>query len=120
MRPEAFLHRLVESYERHLRTGKPPYDMPEGGLELWNIFMQIGATRTQGAHGPQALAYQEIEAWSRLHRWPLLPQHLSTIRALDEAWLRHQYAKLGGTVQPVAARRHAQPVNSAAFDAVFG
>lgn len=96
-----------------------PHDLPAGGLELLNIFIQIGDTRTYHDKGPHAVSLQEIEAWMRLHRYPLQPHHIAIIRALDEAWLRHAYDEMSRQQAEKPSRANAQPVTAAIFDAVF-
>jgi hypothetical protein len=88
--------------------------VPEGLRELWPIFLDLHQTRATGM-GPSPISFTEIEAYARLMRWPLQPHHVETIRAMDRAWLDH----ISGEDAPRPARP-AQPVNPAAFDAVFG
>lgn len=117
---------LISSLKRHLAGGRPI--VPEAGLLLWNLFMQISASRTYHAAGPHPLSHAEIEAYARLHRWPLRPHHIAIIRALDDAWLEHAYRKMGGgkggLLDPNTFDGHryanAQPMTAAGFDAVFG
>ena len=97
--------------------------MPEAGLLLWNLFMQISASRTYHAAGPNPISHGEIEAYARLHRWPLRPHHIAIIRALDDAWLEHAYRQMQGDAgdrRPIASRyAKAQPLTADAFDVVF-
>ena len=109
---------MVERLKRHLSGGKP--EVPEAGVLLWNLFVEIGASRTYHAAGPHPISFAEIEAYCRLHRWPLQQRHLAIIRALDDAWLAHAYAKTGSTEGRSPAASSGQAINPAAFDAVFG
>lgn len=115
---------LVAALERHLAGGKPI--VPEAGVLLWNLFMEISASRTYHAAGPHPISHAEIEAFARLHRWPLLPHHIDTIRALDDAWLEHAYRQQGKATggkddKAFDSRRYASrpALTAAAFDAVF-
>lgn len=113
---------LAVALRRHLAGGKPV--VPEAGVLLWNLFMEIGASRTYHAAGPQPISHAEIEAFARLHRWPLQPHHVAVIRALDNAWLEHAYRQIlpvGSNDRTFDSRRyaHAQPLTAQGFDAVF-
>lgn len=110
---------LISALRRNLVGGKPV--VPEAGVMIWNLFMEISRSRTYHAAGPHPISHGEIEAYGRLHRWPLRPHHVEMIRALDDAWLTHAYRKIDGKrsgVEHFAAP--SQPVNPDAFDAVFG
>lgn len=116
---------LSDALRQHLAGGKPV--VPEAGVLLWNLFMEISASRTYHAAGPNPISYAEIEAYARLHRWPLAPHHVASIRALDDAWLEHAYRKQDAALatpdgKSFDARRYAnaQPLTAASFDAVFG
>ncbi len=113
---------LAAALRRHLAGGKPV--VPEAGVLLWNLFMEISASRTYHAAGPNPISHAEIEAYARLHRWPLAPHHTAVIRALDDAWLEHAYRKMesGKDGKTFDGRRYAnaQPLTAAGFDAVFG
>lgn len=115
---------LAAALRRHLAGGKPV--VPEAGVLLWNLFMEIGAGRTYHAAGPNPISHAEIEAHARLNRWPLQPRHIAIIRALDEAWLEYAYRQKlpvgSGDGRTFDSRRyaHAQTLTAQGFDAVFG
>lgn len=113
-------HILVAALRRHLAGGRPV--VPDAGVLLWNLFMQISASRTYHAAGPHPVSFAEIEAYARLHRWPFQSHHITIIRALDDAWLEHAYAETGkgqkGAQRLPTGREPA--INPSAFDAVFG
>jgi len=92
--------------------------LPEAGAVFWKIFADLSATRTYHAAGANPISHAEIEAYARLHRWPLEPRHVAIIRALDDAWLDYARQSIGGQQQP--RRSSGQAINPAAFDAVFG
>jgi hypothetical protein len=69
--------------------------------------------------GPNPISATEIDAYARLRRLPLSEAHLSIIRALDDAWLAHAYAKQGDG-KDAPRRSSGQKITAAAFDAVFG
>lgn len=103
---------------RHLDGDVLP--VPEAGVLLWNLFMEISTTRTWHAAGPHPIANAEIEAWCRLHRWPLQPHHITIIRALDDAWIEHVYGRRAGAATVGASGAQAKPLTSTMFDAAFG
>lgn len=114
---------LVAALRRHLAGGKPV--VPEADVLFWNLFMEISASRTYHAAGPNPVSFAEIEAYARLHRWPLRPHHVAIIRALDDAWLEHAYRKQeGGEADRKSfdGRRAAlaPQLTAGSFDAVFG
>lgn len=110
---------LVAALRKNLAGGKPV--VPEAGIPIWNLFMGIAAGRTYHAAGPHPVSNAEIEAYARLHRWPLQPHHVELIRAMDDAWLTHAYRKIDGKRSGVERfSEHSQAVNPEAFDAVFG
>lgn len=115
---------IVSALRRHLAGGKPV--VPEAGVLLWNLFMEISASRTYHAAGPNPISYAEVEAYARLHRWPLQSHHVAIIRAMDDAWLEHTYRKMqagnchDGNTFDSARYANAQPITAAGFDAVFG
>lgn len=109
---------LVAALKRHLGGDKPV--VPEAGVLLWNLFIEISATRTYHAAGAHPIGFAEIGAYARLHCWPLQPHHVAIIRALDDAWLDHAYRKAAGG-KPAKNFHGAQgEINPDAFDAVFG
>jgi hypothetical protein len=116
-------NQLSEALRRNLAGAKPV--VPESGVLLWNLFMETSASRTYHAAGPNPIAYAEIEAFARLHRWPLQPHHVAIIRSMDDAWLAHAYRNTQGGDQAgetFDGRRAAKAptLTAAGFDAVFG
>ncbi len=109
---------LAEALRRSLAGGRPV--VPEAGVSIWNLFIEISRSRTYHAAGPHAISHAEIEAYARLHRWPVQPHHVSLIRAMDDAWLEHAYRRKEGEKTKAVHLCHAQPLNAGAFDAVFG
>lgn len=94
--------------------------IPEAGRVLWRIFVELSATRTYHMAGPNPVGFAEIEAYARLHRWPLAPHHVAILRAMDDAWLKHAYAKIGKGKGQNLPTGSDQPISAGAFDAVFG
>lgn len=114
--------------ERQLGTGltailqgkSAPAMNPEAGRLAWGWFVDLHQTRTHGFAGPNPISFAEIEAYARLHRWPLAARHIDLIIALDRAYLAHANHSshlTGGNPQP---RGSEQKLSPAAFDAVFG
>ena len=101
---------------RAAAQGKP-IRIPEGGRLLWRWFADLSASRTYHGAGPNPISYSEIEAYARLMRWPLRPDHVQMIRRMDDAFLAELMRSLpGGT----AYSRNAPEITEEAFDAVFG
>lgn len=88
---------------------------PEAGEAHWSIFCDLHQTRRMGQHAPDPIPYSEIRAYADLMAWPLRPQDVEIIRAMDAAYLTAIARKIAG--KPDYA--HAQPLSAAAFDAVF-
>lgn len=110
---------LVAALERAL--DKKPARVPEAGRLLWQWFIALSETRTYHMAGPNPISFGEIEAFARLHRWPIEPRHVAIIRAMDAAWLAHAMARSGaGADKAAIPLSAAQDINPAAFDAVFG
>lgn len=110
---------LVSALKGHLAGRNPA--VPEAGVLLWNLFMEISASRTYHVSGPNPISHAEIEAYARFNRWPLQPRHIGIIRALDDAWLEHASRRQGdGTASSNHRHTSARPLTAAAFDVVFG
>jgi hypothetical protein len=110
---------LADAMAAHLATGETP-KVPEAGRLLWSLFVEISASRTYHAAGPHPLSFAEIEAWARLFRWPLQPHHLAAIRAIDDAWLAHAFAKIRPPAGGRTYARKGPAMTPEMFDAVFG
>lgn len=108
---------LEKALAAHLR-GKRRHPVPEAGRLAWRWFCALNETRTYHFGGPNPISFAEIEAYARLHRWPLQPHHVDLICKLDRAWLEHSALRTadGRTV----ARSSGQAITPVAFDAVFG
>ena len=95
---------------------------PAGSDLLWQWFTDLSRARSYNAAGPNPITYAEIEAYARLHRWPLRPDHVAALRQLDDAYLEHAYTKRQGapegvkTLPPLSEH----PMTGAMFDALFG
>ena len=87
-----FERNMAESVER-VMDGAPPR-IPDGGAELFGLFLDLCAGRQIGAHGPQAIPATEIEATARLARVVLAPRHVAVLRAMDAAWLAKAMQKV--------------------------
>lgn len=96
-----------------------PLRLPAGMGDLWSMFMDLHQTRGLSESGPQPITFAEIDAYARLHRWPLAPHHIALIRALDGAWLTHARRQRSGGKGTLPSGP-APSINPAAFDAVFG
>lgn len=99
-------------------------NIPVAGILLWNLYQQIAASRTYHSAGPNPISFTEIEAFARLHRWPLRPHHIGILRAMDNAVLEDAYRKQKERMkgkEAFASHRYAkaQPLTADAFDVVF-
>lgn len=59
----------------------PPF--PESLAYLWGWFLELERVRTYGMHGPDALTYQQIDAWARLTDRQPMPYEVDALLALD-------------------------------------
>lgn len=89
--------------------------IPEAGELVWSWFRALHDARPYSFGAPNPIGFAEIEAYARLHRWPLEPRHVDLIRALDAAWLKKVTA--GGKDAP---RYSSQPLTPGIFDAISG
>ena len=108
---------LIEALRKTLAGGKPV--VPEAGRLLWSFFVELSAARSYSMTGPNPISHAEIEAWARLHRWPLKLRHIATLRTMDDAWLQHAHSSTTGKGGKTLPRSSAQEITPAAFDAVF-
>lgn len=96
--------------------------IPPGGELLWRWFLDLSATRTYHAAGPNPISYGEVEAYRRLTGWPLEPRHVAIIMAMDEVFVSHVHKRSTPppegvkTMVPVSAT----PMTAGRFDAMFG
>lgn len=111
---------LVAALKAHL-AGGPPL-VPEAGRLAWGWFLELSATRSWHASGPNPISFAEIDAWARLMRWPVEPRHVSLLRALDEAWLAHFYSKREKPPADVKVlpTRSEHAITPGLLDALFG
>lgn len=104
------------------RLANRPARLPDGAGLAWRWFNDLCRTRTGNGYGPNPLSYVEIEAYARLHRWPLEPRHVDLIMAMDRVWMESAAKPADGSADGVARlpKMSDQPLTAAAFDAVFG
>ncbi len=105
---------IVDTLTAHLAEGKRLV-IPEAGRLLWSWFDDLHATRSYGDAGPNPITFAEIDAYASLMREPIEPRHVSAIRAIDDAWLKHARASQG----EAKAVPPATPMTPALFDAMF-
>ena len=91
--------------------------VPEAGRLVWGWFCDLSNARTYHMAGPNPIGFADIEAFARLHCWPIQPHQVELIRALDDAWIRKS---LGSTASSRARPTTSQPITADAFDAIFG
>ena len=113
--------RLCTALKQGLSSGRRP-PLPAGGDLLWLWFSELSATRTYGMSGPNPITHSEIESYGRAARWPIRPDHIRILRAMDSAWLAEVYdrrAKLDDKAKSLPLRS-AHSMNAGLFDALFG
>lgn len=108
---------LQTALRQTLSGGRP--NIPEAGWLLWAFFVELSAVREGNGFGPNPISHSQIEAWARLHGWPIRSHHIAIIRALDDTWLEHAYSKQAG-VSGKASSGPSSPISADMFDAVFG
>ena len=93
---------------------------PEAGETLWAIYGELAAARVYDPTGPCPIGWEELRAWSQLHRWPLEPRHVPALRAMDLAWLAGVAARRA-PAEGVKAAPHVSsaPISPDLFDATF-
>ena len=97
--------------------------IPEAGRLVFDWFVELSNTRQVTPAGPAAITYAEIDAWSRLKRWPIEPRHVDLILAMDRAWLEAAAAAAQRTNRqdgPPLPTGLEPNMSTALFDAVFG
>ena len=104
---------LVEAVRKSLAGSQHP-GIPEAGRLLWGWFLGLSATRTSNGRGPNPITFAEIEAYGRVHGWPMRQDHIAILLAMDRAYLEDADRRNGKDRGP------AQRLTAEAFDAVFG
>ena len=92
-----------------------PIRAHEAGIVLWDIFTDLHHARQWRDAGPQAISYAELSAYCQCMEWPLRPQDVAIIRAMDRAYIEAFHK--GDTPAPAAPR---QALTPAIFDAMVG
>jgi hypothetical protein len=117
MTPRRRLERQLVAAVRKGVSGTKHVPVPPAGFLAWEWFVGLCSTRTYHAYGPNPISIAEIEAYARLHRLPLQSRHVDLLLAMDRVWLEAVQRKWSGKQ---VATSSDQPINAAAFDAVFG
>jgi hypothetical protein len=112
---DRLIRQIVAALESHLAEGQP-LRIPEAGNLLWTWFLALHETRTYGDAGPHAITFAEIDAYAALMRWELEPRHVSALRMIDAAWLKHARESTG---EDAGQPARAPAMTAALFDAVF-
>jgi hypothetical protein len=104
---------LVAALEQAMKTGHP-IRVPPGSELYIKWYLDLARTRSGGMAGPNPITYAEMEAYFRLHRWPVAAHHIDLMVALDQAYLAQARASQDRGQGP------GQKGSPVAFDAVFG
>ena len=83
---ERFTARMEALTRAAAGSGRRPL-VPEGGADLWRLFVALCNGRQGTCYGPLPLTLAEIEAGARLYRLALRPHHVAVVQAMDRAWL---------------------------------
>jgi hypothetical protein len=116
---------MAEELRRHLATPEP-MNLPAGGATLWRAFLDLDASRSYHANGPNPIPYTEIAAHARCMNLPLEPHHVAVIRDMDDVVPEHYQRRIAEAVKAsraaasTAPRVSSQPLNPALFDALLG
>lgn len=92
---------------------------PDAGAELLHAFIALSRARSHGPHGPNPIRWEAIDAWSRIMRVPIQPQHAEIIAALDDVWMRHAMQRSEDrvkTLPPISEH----PLSAGLMDAMIG
>ena len=61
---------------------------PDLASHLWATFLELHDGRTYGMSGPNPISYDIIKAWCDITSVDLSPWEVSTIKALDNLWIK--------------------------------
>lgn len=108
---------LCDNLKAQLNGKKPR--APDAGMALMQVFGQLAASRSWHSNGPNPISFADIEAYCRLMRLPLRPDHISIIQALDHIWTEDFYQKRnkGAAAAPMVSNT---PLSAGLFDALTG
>lgn len=87
----------------------------EAGSLYWSIFTDLHSSRLWTETVPQPITYTELAAYCQCMEWPLRPQDVAIIRAMDRA-----YVEAFHKGEPAAPAMPKQALTPAIFDAVIG
>lgn len=113
------LERILCATLKAQLDGKKPRP-PDAGMALMQVFGQLSAARSWHPHGPNPISFMDIEAYCRLMRLPLRPEHISIIQSLDHIWTEDYYQKRDkgqGISAPMVSNT---PLSAGLFDAMTG
>ena len=79
--------------------------MPPGLQQLWDLFLDLSATRAPAMAGVSPIAYAEIVAWQRAHRIRLESWEVDLLRALDRVALEAAAGSSSSAQAPPASMR---------------
>jgi hypothetical protein len=71
-------------------------ELPAELAHVWPWFLELHAARSYHSCGPNAIAYQEIAAWSGLTGTPVGPADVDLLRLVDWTWITWAPSPAGG------------------------
>ncbi|WP_157971140.1 phage tail assembly chaperone [Pseudogemmobacter bohemicus] len=97
-------------------------EVPEVARPLWRVFSTLSRTRTYSSLGPNALQFGEVEAYCRMMRLPLHPEHIEILMAMDRVWLDLAYTQQRQAADGVKTlpQRSDQPLTATLADLILG
>ncbi len=69
---------------------------PDVASHLWATFIELHDGRTYGMSGPNPLSYDLIKAWCDLMSVDLSPWEITTIKSLDNIWIKTNSEEANG------------------------
>lgn len=114
------LERILCAYMQAQLDGKK-VRRPDAGQGVMQVFSQLSATRSWHANGPNPISFAEIDAYCRLMRLPLQPEHVGIVQSLDRVWTEDFYKRRDGAQGKAAAPMvSSTPLSAGLFDAMTG
>jgi hypothetical protein len=114
---------LCNELQRQLEAGRVTRVMlPAGGDLIWRWFIDLNKSRSRHTTGPNPITYAEIDAYSRLTRWPIEPRHLEILMAMDRVFLAfsNRPAQQAPEGVKIASPISQVPISAGLLDALFG
>lgn len=93
--------------------------VPDAGAGLLDAFLALSRARSCGPHGPNPITWEAIDAWSRVMRIPIGPNHAEIIMAMDDVWITHAMQRAPEGVKTLPPMSD-HPLTKGVLDAMIG